>query len=175
MNLPDVSASLRSLASWPARRWIAALVAGIGFALVVAIPTDLIDTPFFGREVPPTWWAWPSLVVSSTLAGLLVATYVASGDVGDTDGDDATHDAASRGGWIGAVLTFFAVGCPVCNKLVLVALGSAGAMTWFEPVQPVIQFAAIALLLWALYRRLQGENHCPTRPLIHTTDGENRG
>ena len=54
------------------------------------------------------------------------------------------------------------MGCPVCNKLVLLALGSAGALTWFEPVQPVLQVLAIALLAWALRRRLRGELSCPT-------------
>ncbi len=146
--------ALSAFASWPARRWVAAAGAATVFALLVAIPTDLIDTPVFGREIAPTWWAWPSLVLSSLLGGLLVATYVAPNqpDVSTT----------RRGGWVGAALTYFAVGCPVCNKLVLLALGSAGAITWFEPVQPVLQVLAIALLAWALRQRLLGEPSCPT-------------
>ncbi len=146
---------LTPLGSWPWRRWLAAVAATVGFALVVAVPTDLLDTPVFSREIPPTWWAWPSLAVSSVLAGLLVATYVAG-----PSQPDAT--ATRRGGWIGATLTFFAVGCPVCNKLVLLALGSAGAITWFAPVQPVLQLLALTLLAWALRRRLLGELSCPT-------------
>ena len=152
--------SIRSLVSWPARRWLAAAAAAVGFALVVAVPTDLIDNPVFGREIAPPWWAWPSLVVSSVLGGLLVATYVAAPRQPDTV-------ATRRGGWVGAALTYFAVGCPVCNKLVLVALGSAGAVTWFEPVQPVLQLLAVALLAWALRSRLRGELSCPT-----TTSGD---
>jgi len=113
------------LLTWPARRWLVALAAAAGFVLVVAIPTDLIDTPVFGREVPPTWWAWPSLLVSSLLAGLLVATYVRAPAQPD-------RPSSRRGGWAGGLLTYFAVGCPVCNKLVLLALGSAGAMTVHE-------------------------------------------
>ena len=35
----------RVLLSWPARRWVVALAAAAGFVLVVAVPTDLIDTP----------------------------------------------------------------------------------------------------------------------------------
>lgn len=145
------------LLTWPARRWAVALLAAVGFALFVAVPTDLVDTPLFGREVPPTWWAWPSLLVSSLLGGLLVATYVRAPEQPD-------RPAATRGGWIGGVLTYFAVGCPVCNKLVLLALGSAGAMTWFEPFQPVLQVAAVVLLLWALRSRLSGELSCPVTP-----------
>ena len=141
--------------TWTARRWLVALAAAAAFALVVAVPTDLIDTPVFGREVPPTWWAWPSLLVSSLLGGLLVATYVRAPTQSD-------RPASRRGGWAGGLLTYFAVGCPVCNKLVLLALGSAGAMTWFEPFQPVLQAAAVLLLLWALRSRLLGELSCPT-------------
>ena len=143
------------LLTWPARRWLVALATAAGFVLVVAIPTDLIDTPVFGREVPPTWWAWPSLLVSSLLAGVLIATYVRAPSQQD-------RPATRRGGWVGGLLTYFAVGCPVCNKLVLLALGSAGAMTWFEPFQPVLQGAAVLLLLWALRGRLLGELSCPT-------------
>ncbi len=147
-------AAIAAMRSWPLRRWAAAVGAAVGFAALVAIPTDLLDTPLFSREVPPTWWAWPSLAVSSALGGLLVATYV----------DPTTPDAPAprRGGYAGALLTFFAVGCPVCNKLVLVALGSAGALTWFQPVQPVLQLAGTALLATALVYRLRGERACPT-------------
>ena len=150
-----MTSTIRGLASWPSRRWLAAAAAAIGFALAVAIPTDLIDNPLFGREIAPPWWAWPSLVVSSTLGGLLVATYVAAPKQPD-------NPASRRGGWVGAFLTYFAVGCPVCNKLVLIALGSAGALTWFEPVQPVLQLLAVSLLVWALRTRLLGELSCPT-------------
>ncbi|MDP3968871.1 MAG: hypothetical protein Q8Q02_11370 [Nocardioides sp.] len=144
---------MRVLAAWPARRWLAAAGATVAFVALVGVPTALIETPFFGREIPPTWWSWPSLLVTSVLAGLLVATYVAAPVPPESD-------RPGRGGVLASVLTFFAVGCPVCNKLVLVALGSAGALTWFEPVQPLLQLAAVALLVWALRQRLRGELAC---------------
>ena len=143
------------MAVWPLRRRVVATVSAVVFAVLVAVPTDLIDTPLFWREIPPTWWSWPALVVSSLLAGLLTATYVAPVATGEP-----LDEKPRRSGYAGALLTFFAVGCPVCNKLVLVALGSAGAMTWFEPVQPVLQVAAVALLAWALRQRLRGERTC---------------
>ena len=46
-------------------------------------------------------------------------------------------------------------------RLVLIALGSAGALTWFEPIQPILQAVAVALLGWALFARLGGERFCP--------------
>jgi hypothetical protein len=168
MSVVDAPAG-GSLRHWSARRWLVAAVAGVGYALLVAVPTDLVDTPLFGREIPPTWWSWPALLVSSALAGLLTATYVAAprptGDEGLPAGGPG-GDGPRRGGYLGGFLTFFAVGCPVCNKLVLLALGSSGAMTWFEPVQPVLQLVAVAVLIWALRLRLRGDATCdlPVRP-----------
>ncbi|MFP5252477.1 MAG: hypothetical protein ACLGH4_01620 [Actinomycetes bacterium] len=147
---------LLDLRAWSARRWIAAAVAAVLLGLFVALPTDLVANPVFSRTIPPTWWAWPSLVVSAMLGGLLVATYVAP-VLDDTA-------PARRSGYAGGLLTFFAVGCPVCNKLVLLALGSAGALTWFEPVQPLLQVAAVGLLTWALLVRLRGERACRLTP-----------
>jgi hypothetical protein len=157
LRLPPM---LAALSAWPARRWSVVAVATVAYVLVVAVPTDLVDTPVFGREVAPTWWSWPALVVSSVLAALLTASYV-SPLAGGT-GDEGT-DRAARSAWVGSVLTFFAVGCPVCNKLVLLALGSAGAMAWFEPAQPLLQLAALVLLAWALRVRLRGEIACAVR------------
>lgn len=148
--------------------WVAVL-ASAAFLLVVAIPTDLIDTPLFSREIAPTWWSWPALLVSSVLGGLITATYVrpverpAAGVEGPT-GPGAEDLAPGRGTTLAGLLTFFAVGCPVCNKLVLLAVGANGAVTWFEPFQPVLQAAALALLGWALVRRLRNRTSCPLPP-----------
>lgn len=153
----------RAVLAWPARRWAVAAAAAVAYTLAVGIPTDLVPNPVFGREIPPTWWSWPALAVSAALGGLLAATYVGSAAPADTDDPD------TRRGLAGGLLTFFAVGCPVCNKLVLLALGSAGAITWFEPIQPALQVAAVGLLAWALDTRLAGDIACPapTRPPAH--------
>jgi hypothetical protein len=145
-----------ALRTWSRRRWLSALAAGLLTVLVVAIPTDLIDTPIFGREVPPTWWSWPALLASAVLAGLLFATYVREPGAGVDESDRRSRVWGGAGG----LLTFFAVGCPVCNKLVLLALGTSGALTYFEPVQPLLSVLALALLGWALARRLANQTAC---------------
>lgn len=143
-----------SLRRWPARRWWIALVAAVGTYLVIAIPTDLIDTPFFARAVAPTAWSWPVLAVSAILAGLVSATYVAYPE------GAAPLRSEGRLGIAGWMITFFAVGCPVCNKIVLLALGASGALQFFEPVQPYLAGASILLLGWALQARLTRESSC---------------
>lgn len=151
--MTGLTEALGALRQWPTRRWGVAAVAAAVFVLLVGVPTALIDTGVFARMIPPTWWAWPALITTSVLAGLLIASYVRAPEPADNRGTGA--------GFAGGFLTFLAVGCPVCNKLVLLALGSAGAMTWFAPVQPVLQLLAIGLLVWALLRRLRFEYACP--------------
>jgi hypothetical protein len=128
-------------------------------ALVVGLPTDVIPNPVFGRPVDVTWWSYPVLVVTSVLGGLLIATYVR--DTDDlTPGDVDELDRPGKTGGIGGLLSFFAVGCPTCNKLVVVALGSTGALDWFAPAQPVLAVASLVLLTWALRARLRGQIAC---------------
>lgn len=143
---------------WSQKRWVAAVITALLTVLVVAIPTAMIRTPFFGREVGVTWWSWPVLIATAVLSGLVFATYVREPGVASATSD---LDKPSRFGMAGGVLTFFAVGCPVCNKIVLLALGASGAMTWFAPVQPVIAVLAVALLGYSLRVRLAGERACP--------------
>lgn len=155
-----------SVLSWDIRRWQVAGAAAAGTALLVAVPTDLIDTPLFSRDVPPTWWSWPMLLVSSVLTGMLVGTYVRVASRRTSPPERPTNQRSSddlhgrRWGGLGGALTFFAVGCPVCNKVVLLAMGSSGAMTWFQPVQPLLSVGAVVVLGWALHRRLSGETSC---------------
>ena len=146
---------LDALRLWTRRRWVAAAAASVVTALVVALPTAMIPTPVFGREIPTTWWAWPVLAVTSVLSGLLFATYVRE------PGDPASGEASiNRGGAAGGLLAFFAVGCPVCNKLVLIALGTTGAMELFAPLQPLLALASVVLLAIALRSRVRNERSC---------------
>ena len=144
-----------SVRYWPRRRWIVAVVSAIGTVAFMGLSTAMIPSPLFGRAVPTTWWAWPALMVTGLLSGLLAATYVRG---------PSTPATVSRTGLAGGVLSYLAVGCPVCNKLALLALGYTGALTWFAPVQPWLGLGGIALLGYALRARLRGEVVCPTSP-----------
>ena len=145
----------RQLASWGPRRWGSAAAAALVTMLLVGLPTDVIPNPVFGRPVPVTWWSMPVLVITAVLAGLLLATYVRE----PTD-EVVELDRPARAGGVGGLLAFFAVGCPVCNKLVLVALGTTGAMEVFAPLQPLLAVASIGLLAAALRARLRNESRC---------------
>jgi hypothetical protein len=155
-SAPRIADGLRT---WSMRHLVVAVGAGILIALVIGLPTDVIPNPVFGRPVPVTWWSYPTLVVTAVLGGLLAATYVGARSGTSPSVDEV--DAPTRRGGIAGLLSFFAVGCPVCNKLVIVALGTTGARQWFEPLQPVLAVASIVLLAWALRSRLRSATSCP--------------
>ncbi len=111
----------------------------------------------------PTWWSWPVLLVAAALSGLVTATCIRE----PAGVSGATSDAPGRAGLAGGFLAYLAVGCPVCNKVALVALGYAGALEWFAPLQPVLALAGVALLAYALKRRLDGERSCALDPSRH--------
>lgn len=170
-----VRAMVSVLAGWSPRRWAAAGIGGVIVAVLVALPTAVIPNPVFGRSIEVTWWSYPVVVVTGILGGLLLATYVREPSSepsgmrheegagmtppGVVDADVA-RDPAGRLGAAGALVSFFAVGCPVCNKLVLLALGASGAVTWFAPIQPILAALSIAMMAVALRLRLRGEVAC---------------
>jgi len=171
----ELSAAAGTLRTWTARRYVVAAVTAAVTVVVVAVPTAMIPNPVFGREVATTAWAWPVLLVTSVLSGLLFATYVrvpgSTEPAGAQDGDlDALAAAQSRTGMAGTVLTFLAVGCPVCNKLALIALGYAGALQWFAPIQPWLGATGILLVGYALVRRLATDGSC-TLPAARVSVG----
>lgn len=148
------------IGGWGVGRYAAAVAAGVAWLVAAGVPTDLIDTPLFVRMMPPEWWNYPLWVAGAILVGLLAATYVAppGGGVGP----------GSRGKQLlgGGVLSVFAVGCPVCNKLVVLALGLSGATAYFAPVQPLLGLLSVGLLGYALRVRLSRESSCPAETTL---------
>lgn len=139
------------LRTWTVTHWTTAILGAVSTFLLLGLPTDVIDNPVFGRAIDETPWSMPVLVATSVLAGLLLGTYV---------GVPFARGSA-RTGSLGGLFAFFAIGCPVCNKLVLIALGTTGAMNYFAPVQPYLAVAGLALLMWAFVRRTGGAESCP--------------
>lgn len=162
-----VDVALQHLRTWSARRWLVAAAAAVVVALLVGLPTDVIPNPVFGRPVPVTWWSYPVLVVTALLGGLLAATYVREpGTVTNAaTGSTADDERPARRGGVAGLLSFFAVGCPVCNKLVVIALGTVGARQWFEPIQPLLALVSIVLMAIALRTRLRFADACPIGPV----------
>ena len=143
-----------SLRSWSMARWLAAAVVTLLVALAVGIPTGIVRTSLYTRMTAITWWDVPVWALTSVLAGLTAATYVRQ--------PDRARSAGREGrGAIGAtVLSAFAVGCPVCNKLVVAVLGVSGALSYWAPLQPALGVLSIGLLMLGLVARLRAEVSC---------------
>lgn len=147
---------------WP--RFALALVAGaIVTALLLGLPTDVIPNPWFGRMTPVEAYAVPVLAATAVLSGLLVATWLG------VDAASCPVRAGRTTGTAGGVLAWLAIGCPVCNKLVLLALGTSGALTWFAPLQPWLAAASVVLLAGTLAWRVRALTVAP-RALARGTD-----
>ena len=130
-------------------------------AVLIGVPADLIDTPFFGRPVDTRPIDYVILAITSALIGLIFAIRAETAGRDGPDTDQAeTEDAETRETeedtttiW-GGFVSFLAVGCPVCNQAVVALVGTSGALSWWAPVQPLVGLAAIGLLVYALRKRL---------------------
>lgn len=129
------------------RRFLLALLPATALsAVAIGIPTDVIPNPLFTRMTPVRALDIVLLPLLSVALGALMATYA----LGSTGGARAGGSLAG-----GGLMASFAVGCPVCNKLVVLALGVSGALTYFEPVQPLLGLASLGVAIYALRRRLR--------------------
>lgn len=150
MRLLVLEAS-QQLRAFSRRQWLVAAGAAAATALLTGLPTDIFPNPFYRRMTPILWWDYPVWAATAILAGLVIATYVRRVPVG-----------ASGGGVLGGgILSFFAVGCPICNKLVVALVGVGGALSLFAPVQPYLAAAGLALLAVSLVVRLRRLARCP--------------
>lgn len=139
----------------PGRYWVLAGPATVLGALVLGIPTAVIPNPIFTRQIPTRPLDYLFWAVSALLLGLIGASYLIQRD------DQVQLENKVAGG---GLLSILAIGCPICNKLAVLALGVSGALTYFAPIQPLIGLASVALLVYALRLRLQAlSGACPVR------------
>lgn len=155
---------VRALGDLPRSTWLRAVPLALLAGLLIAIPSDLIDNPIFGRPVPPRPVDYVILTATSGLIGLILAIRPDRPDRPGQPTDDVGLTPASTTGadidrqdtrtlW-GGFVSFLAVGCPVCNQAVVALIGTSGALSWWAPVQPLVGLAAVGLLLYTLRLRL---------------------
>ncbi|MBM4408164.1 MAG: hypothetical protein FJ038_06105 [Chloroflexi bacterium] len=138
--------------------WAAA--ATIGSLLALGLTSAIIPNPVFGRQIPPEPFAIAVWLVSAPLMGLVVATYLARPQASVTLPAPLVQvpeeeDRRSLLGYVGGFGAFLAIGCPVCNKAILVLLGTSGALNIWAPLQPVLGAASLAVLVATLIWRLR--------------------
>ena len=156
---------LAAFLTWSVRRWLAAAGVALGTYLFFGLSTAVLANPVIGREIPPTVWSPNVLLVTAILTGLLTATYVRNDGPAPLPAETAEvmpGPRTARAGAVGSLLAYLAIGCPVCNKIALLLLGTTGALNIYAPIQPYLGAIGIALLAIALVIRLRGEISCAT-------------
>ena len=121
--------------------WGRAAAAGLVAFAAVFVPSDLLDTTLFTRMTSPHWWDY----LFATATVLLTAT---AGGLG--------RPGCGRGASVGATpitatgAVALAVGCPLCNKIVLAVIGTTGALEYWAPLQPVLGAVSVLLLAFVV-------------------------
>jgi hypothetical protein len=124
------------------RGWLAAAGAGLVTLLAIGLVTAIIENPLFVRMTPVRPQDYVIRLVSGLLLGLIAGTFVGPAP--------ARHGGKTISG---GVLSVLAVGCPICNKLVVLVLGVSGALTIFGPAQLYLGVVSVVLLAWTLRLR----------------------
>ena len=162
----DVRDGLRTVdgrfLAWAAL-WSAASLIAFG------VLTAIIPSPIFARPIPPEPFAIFVWLASAPLMGFVAATYSAPPVPAPSTPAPLTELAPRREGTtlgsLAGLGAFLAIGCPVCNKVALLLLGTSGALSVYAPIQPVIGAVSLVLLLvtlaWRFRLRALG-TACPT-------------
>ncbi|MDO5729622.1 MAG: hypothetical protein Q4P71_08375 [Actinomycetaceae bacterium] len=126
------------------KKLLVATAWAIAVLLFLGLPTDVIPNPIFGREVPIRWWEYPVIGLTTALTFAWFAVQA------------PPMEFQKNGRLVGGVtLALFAVACPVCNKIVLLLLGTAGALGIWAPLQPYIAVLSVVALALALWLRIR--------------------
>ena len=121
------------------KEWLSTLIiASVAFLLLGKI-TDLWNNSFFIRMTEVNGWDYIILSFESLLIGLFFGIL-------------ASHCANKKTG-IGGVLEFIGLGCPVCNKILLLLFGSSFLLSYFEPVRHYAGALGLLLFSYALFQR----------------------
>jgi len=97
---------------------------------LISLPTAVVLDRSFVRMTPTRPQDYLFLALTALLVGPIAATYVVP------PGPSLPGREGRPGG--GGLLSFLTIGYPICNKLVVLALGLGGALRWFAPIQPLL-------------------------------------
>lgn len=130
------------LSMYTPKAWFMTTLAAATGLAAIGLTSAIFENWFFVRMTPVRAQDYVIWILSSVLMGLIVGSYFVA------------RSSSSDGGiFSGGILSVLAVGCPTCNKLVVLLLGTTGALTFFAPLQLYIGIASVLLLGWTLFLR----------------------
>lgn len=139
---PSFGSLLPALRQFGPRGWLMAVAAAAGSVVLMGIPTVMFDNPWFRRMTPTRPQDYVVWIVSAVLLGLIAGTFAGR-----------PAGMGQKPALAGGFLSYLAIGCPICNKVVVLLLGVSGALTLFGPAQLFIGIASLVLLGWTLLLR----------------------
>jgi hypothetical protein len=100
----------------------------------------LWNNPLFTRMTPAGGFEIALLLLQSLLAGLYVGL--------------PHSPCGKRTAGAGAIIGFLGIACPVCNKVLVLLIGGALLLEYFEPVRLYVALGGAALLALAVWLKL---------------------
>lgn len=128
------------------------VLAFVGFVLLFGIPTALIPTPWFTRMIPARSLDYVFLLLNSGLIGAYIGVHAYE-----------KHERSKRGDVLattGSLTNILAVGCPICNKLLVALIGASAIMTYIEPARIWIGLLSTGLVGVALFLKIKNIKSC---------------
>lgn len=119
------------------------IICAMGAFFVFGAPTGLIPNPVFARMIPSVPLDYVFLALTSILVGAYAGLYFY--------GRQATTKSQSVTAYSGVIGGIVAFGCPICNKVFVMALGTTSVMTYIEPYRPIIGAISVAVMGLAVY------------------------
>ena len=116
--------------------------AAAAVAMFVALGTvaALWSNPFFMRMTPSSGFEIALLLLQSVLAGIYVGL--------------PQSTCGTRTAGAGAVIGFLGIACPVCNKVLVLLIGSTLLLEYFEPIRLYVALGGAVLLALAVWLKL---------------------
>ncbi len=120
--------------------------------MLFGIPTALIPTQWFVRMIPAQTMDYVFLLLNSALIGTYVGLHTYE-----------RHERNKRGDALattGGIMNIFAVGCPICNKLLVTLLGASAVMAYFEPLRVWLGLASASVVGVAIWFKIKNVRTC---------------
>ncbi len=108
--------------------------------IFAGIATALIPNPFFIRMIPANALDYFFLFTTSLSLALLYYYY-----------NLKKCKTCEITGYSGVLAGIFSFSCPICSKLLVLAFGYYGVLTYFEPLRPYLGFLSLIVIGATLY------------------------
>jgi hypothetical protein len=114
--------------------------AAVAMFVVLGTLAALWKNPLFMRMTPAGGFEITLLLLQSVLAGVYLGL--------------PQSPCGKRTAGTGAIIGFLGIACPVCNKVLVLLIGSALLLEYFEPVRLYVALAGAALLALGVWLKM---------------------